>query len=57
MRLAQLLRRRDGLFVHAQTVRYRMGQLRELFGDLLDNHESVLRLTLALAVADGTRLD
>jgi hypothetical protein len=45
----------DDLFVHAQTVRYRMSQLRELFGDLLDDPESVLRLTLALAVADGTR--
>lgn len=47
----------DDLFVHAQTVRYRMGQLRELFGDLLDDPESVLLLTLALAVADGTRPD
>jgi hypothetical protein len=47
----------DDLFVHAQTVRYRMGQLRELFGDLLDDPESVLLLTLALAVGDGTRLD
>ena len=44
----------DDLFVHAQTVRYRMGQLRELFGDLLDDPESVLLLTLALAVPDGT---
>ena len=47
----------DDLFVHAQTVRYRMGQLRELFGDLLDDPQSVLLLTLALAVADGTRQD
>ena len=47
----------DDLFVHAQTVRYRMSQLRELFGDLLDDPESVLRLTLALAVADDTRQD
>lgn len=45
----------DDLFVHAQTVRYRMGQLRELFGDLLDDPQSVLLLTLALAVPDGTR--
>ena len=43
--------------MHAQTVRYRMSQLRELFGDLLDDPESVLRLTLALAVADDTRQD
>jgi hypothetical protein len=47
----------DDLFVHAQTVRYRMSQLRELFGDLLDAPESVLLLTLALAVDDSTRQD
>lgn len=38
------------LFVHPQTVRYRMGQLRELYGDRLDDPDWVLRLTLALAV-------
>ncbi|MEI2827978.1 MAG: helix-turn-helix domain-containing protein [Dermatophilaceae bacterium] len=38
------------LFVHPQTVRYRMGQLRELFGERLDDPEEVLRLTIALAV-------
>ena len=37
------------LFVHPQTVRYRMGQLRELYGDRLDDPGWVLRLTLALA--------
>lgn len=37
------------LFVHAQTVRYRMGQLRELFGDRLQDPRAVLELTLALA--------
>jgi hypothetical protein len=37
------------LFVHPQTVRYRMGQLRELYGDRLDDPETVLQLTLALA--------
>ncbi len=47
----------EDLFVHAQTVRYRMGQLRELFGDLLDDPEHVLLLTVALAVSDGTRQD
>ncbi len=36
------------LFVHPQTVRYRMGQLRELFGDDLDDPGTVLRLVLAL---------
>jgi len=38
------------LFVHPQTVRYRMGQVRELLGDRLDDPEEVLRLVLALAV-------
>ena len=37
------------LFVHPQTVRYRMSQLRELYGDDLDDPETVLALTLALA--------
>ncbi|KQS65890.1 transcriptional regulator [Modestobacter sp. Leaf380] len=37
------------LFVHPQTVRYRMGQLRELYGDRLEDPRTVLELTLALA--------
>ena len=37
------------LFVHPQTVRYRMQQLRELYGDRLDDPVWVLRLTIALA--------
>lgn len=37
------------LFVHPQTVRYRMGQLRDLYGDGLEDPETVLALTLALA--------
>ena len=37
------------LFVHPQTVRYRMGQLREAYGDGLDDPETVLALTVALA--------
>ena len=37
------------LFVHPQTVRYRMGQLRELYGDRLEDPQTVLALTLALA--------
>jgi hypothetical protein len=46
-----------GLFVHPQTVRYRMGQLRELFGDDLDDPHVVLDLVLALGVppTGGTR--
>ena len=38
------------LFVHPQTVRYRMGQLRELFGARLDDPRTVLDLTLALGL-------
>ncbi len=37
------------LFVHAQTVRYRMAQLRDLYGDALDDPATVLRLIVALA--------
>jgi DNA-binding PucR family transcriptional regulator len=37
------------LFVHPQTVRYRMGQLRELYGDRLDDPATIRDLTLALA--------
>ncbi len=36
------------LFVHPQTVRYRMGQLRDAFGDRLDDPDVVLALTVAL---------
>jgi hypothetical protein len=38
------------LFVHAQTVRYRMGQLREVFGDSLEDPRTVLELTIALGL-------
>jgi hypothetical protein len=37
------------LFVHPQTVRYRMGQLRERFGDRLEDPDVVRELTIALA--------
>jgi PucR C-terminal helix-turn-helix domain len=37
------------LFVHPQTVRYRMGQLRELYGDRLDDPTTIRDLTIALA--------
>jgi DNA-binding PucR family transcriptional regulator len=58
-RLAQTLRswllhvgRRDAvaadLFVHPQTVRYRMGQLRELYGERLNDPHEVLKLVVAL---------
>jgi hypothetical protein len=38
------------LFVHAQTVRYRMQQLRQLYGDRLDDPQTILQLTVALAI-------
>ncbi|HEY6932418.1 MAG TPA: helix-turn-helix domain-containing protein [Marmoricola sp.] len=38
----------SSLFVHPQTVRYRMGQLREAFGDRLEDPDEVLALTVAL---------
>jgi hypothetical protein len=38
------------LFVHPQTVRYRLGQLREAFGDRLEEPRSVLELTIALGL-------
>jgi hypothetical protein len=37
------------LFVHGQTVRYRMSQLRDVYGDRLDDPTFVLEATLALA--------
>ena len=41
------------LFVHPQTVRYRMGQLRDLFGDRLEDPQTVLALTIALGAQTG----
>ena len=43
----------NALFVHPQTVRYRMGQVRELFGDSLDDPRVTLELTLALTLPPG----
>ena len=43
------------LFVHPQTVRYRMTQLRELYGARLEETDTVLELVLALGVElEGT---
>jgi hypothetical protein len=42
------------LFVHPQTVRYRMGQLRELYGDKLHDPATVLALCTVLGTALGT---
>lgn len=36
------------LFIHPQTVRYRMGQLRDVYGDRLDDPATLLALTVAL---------
>jgi hypothetical protein len=41
------------LFVHAQTVRYRMTQLRELYGERLNDPQTVLELVVALSVPTG----
>jgi PucR C-terminal helix-turn-helix domain len=38
------------LFVHAQTVRYRMTQLRELYGERLNDPRAVLELIVALSI-------
>lgn len=43
----------EALFVHPQTVRYRVGQLREAYGDALDDPRTVLALTIALGVEEG----
>ena len=44
------------LFIHAQTVRYRMTQIRELFGDRLNDPRAILELVVALSVPSATRL-
>ena len=38
----------DELFVHQQTVGYRVGQLKELFGGALDDPEARFELELVL---------
>ncbi len=43
----------EALFVHPQTVRYRVGQLRELFGDALDDPLRVADLVIALGVTQA----
>jgi DNA-binding PucR family transcriptional regulator len=43
------------LTVHPQTVRYRMTQLRELYGDRLRDPATVLELVIALAVPGDAR--
>ena len=41
--------------VHPQTVRYRLKQLRELFGDRLEDPDARFELSLALRAAEGLR--
>ncbi len=43
------------LGIHPQTARYRVGRLRELFGDALDDPDSRFWLELALRARDGER--
>ena len=43
------------LDVHPQTVRYRLKQLRELFGDRLEDPEARFELSLALRAAENLR--
>jgi sugar diacid utilization regulator len=40
------------LFVHSQTVRYRLGQLQELYGDRLREPNTIMEMTIALATAE-----
>jgi hypothetical protein len=51
----QVSRVAERLGVHPQTVRYRMAQLRELFGDRLDDPEARFELSLALRAAENLR--
>jgi len=39
--------------VHPQTVRYRMTQIRELFGERLNDPTTVMELTVALSVPNS----
>ena len=41
------------LHVHPQTVRYRMGQIRELYGESLNDPKTILELTVALGAENG----
>jgi DNA-binding PucR family transcriptional regulator len=42
----------DALHVHPQTVRYRMSQVRDLYGDRLEDPATVQALIIALALED-----
>jgi hypothetical protein len=42
----------SALFVHPQTVRYRMTQLRELYGDRMEDPATILAITVALGLTE-----
>jgi hypothetical protein len=44
----------ESLHVHVQTLRYRLGRLRDVFGDALDDPQRRLELALALRIEDTT---
>jgi hypothetical protein len=50
----QVTRVAERLHVHPQTVRYRMGQLRDLFGERLDDADQRFELALALRASSTT---
>ena len=39
------------LFVHPQTVRYRMNQIRQAYGSRLDDPRTILELTVAVGIS------
>jgi sugar diacid utilization regulator len=45
----------EALHVHVQTLRYRLGRLRDVFGDALDDPQRRLELSLALRIEAPTR--
>ncbi|WP_242424312.1 helix-turn-helix domain-containing protein, partial [Frankia sp. EI5c] len=45
----------ERLHIHPQTVRYRVGQLRDLFGETLDDPEARFELELVLRATIGLR--
>jgi PucR C-terminal helix-turn-helix domain len=47
----------ERLHVHVQTVRYRLGQLRDVLGDALDDAQGRLELALALRAESGPAQD
>jgi hypothetical protein len=42
----------EALHIHVQTLRYRLGRLRDVFGEALDDPQRRLELALALRIAD-----